>query len=215
MDFEFESERRTAHQFVHDTIFRAILTGKITSGERLVQADLARQLKVSTTPVREALRDLATAGLIRLDPHRGAVVQELSKDEAEEIYRLRRLLEPEVMERAVRWLSEEEIDRAEKIQSRADAEANPQVWVEHNRQFHRVFVQGARSPRLASIVEALQGAASMYILSAMLHGGRELNEANCQHHEILDAVRARDAEASRTAILNHIRGTVEALPDLG
>ncbi|GAA3750221.1 GntR family transcriptional regulator [Salinactinospora qingdaonensis] len=215
MDLLRYGERRTTYQFVRDTLSRAILTGQVKAGERLVQADLARQLRVSTTPVREALRDLAAEGLIRLDAHRGAVVRELSKDEAEEIYRIRRLLEPEVMQRAVEWISEEEIEQAAEIQARADAEDDPTRWVELNRQFHRVFVQSAHSPRLAGIVEALQGSASMYILAAMLHGGRRLDEANNQHHQILQAVRDRDVEAVREAILNHIHGTVDGVPDLG
>lgn len=191
------------------------MTGQIQAGERLVQADLARQLRVSTTPVREALRDLAAEGLIRLDAHRGAVVRELSKEEAEEVYRIRRLLEPEVMRRAVEWITEEELERADRIQALADAEEDPTRWVEYNRQFHNVFAEAARSPRLASIVEALQGSASMYILAAMLHGGRRIDVANTQHREILDAVRARDADAVEEAILSHILGTPDSIPELG
>jgi len=67
---------RTAHEFVKESLRRAILRGDLSGGERLIQADLATMLNVSTTPVREALRDLATEGLITLDRHRGGVVRE-------------------------------------------------------------------------------------------------------------------------------------------
>lgn len=193
---------------------RAILTGQVKAGERLVQADLARQMRVSTTPVREALRDLAAEGLIRLDTHRGAVVREFSKDEVEEIYRIRRLLEPEVMRRAVERIGESELQEAERVLDLAEAEEDPTRWVELNRQFHRIFVQAADSPRLANIVEALQGSASMYIMAAMIHGGRNLEEANAQHRRVLAAVRDRDPDAVEEAILDHIHGTVESVPDL-
>ena len=73
--------RQTAHEFVRSVLRRAILSGELAGGTRLVQAELAAVLEVSTTPVREALRELASEGLVRFDPHRGAVVQELSGEE--------------------------------------------------------------------------------------------------------------------------------------
>src|SRR5919106_6460717 len=138
-------ERRTAHQLVLETLRRAILTGRIPGGTRLVQADLAEQLKVSTTPVREALRDLATEGLIKLDAHRGAEVRSLSGPEVSEIYRIRSILEPEAMRLAIERISDEEIATAAKFQARADEETDTAAWTELNQQFHKVFVDAARS----------------------------------------------------------------------
>jgi DNA-binding GntR family transcriptional regulator len=80
---------QTAHEFARATLRHAILTGQIPGGSRLVQTDLAAQLSLNTTPVREALRDLATEGLIRFDPHRGAVVHRLTQREVDEVYRIR------------------------------------------------------------------------------------------------------------------------------
>ena len=86
----FSATRQTAHEYVREVLRRAILSGDIPVGSRLVQAELATTLEVSTTPVREALRDLASEGLIQFDPHRGAVVSELSGEELQEIYEIRR-----------------------------------------------------------------------------------------------------------------------------
>ena len=94
---EFNVSRRdwqTAHEFVRETLRRAILRGDLAGGSRLIQTDLAAQLQVSTTPLREALRDLATEGLITLDRHRGGVVRELDRDDIEEIRLIRGQLEP-------------------------------------------------------------------------------------------------------------------------
>jgi DNA-binding GntR family transcriptional regulator len=209
-----DDERRTAHQLVRDTLRQAILTGKVPGGERLVQAELAQQMRVSTTPVREALRDLAAEGLIRLDAHRGAIVHSPSHAELEEIYRLRQLLEPEIMERAIANITDAELDEATEILRRADGETDPVAWIELNRQFHRVFTRAARSSRLASIVEPLQDSATLYILVSLTQGTRGVEEANAQHWRLLEAVRSGDVAAAREVMLSHIHKTVDAQPDL-
>lgn len=207
-------ERRTAHELVRDTIRRAILTGQISGGERLVQADLAKQLEVSTTPVREALRDLSAEGLIQLDAHRGAIVRSLSKDEVEEIYWLRQLLEPEMMARAVENITEEQIAQAESIQKQADREKDPAAWVELNKAFHRVFNEACKSPRLAAIVDNLQDSGTPYVVASLVAGSRSPKEANLQHREILKAVKARDVEAARKLMLEHVHNTLIGVPEL-
>jgi DNA-binding GntR family transcriptional regulator len=207
-------ERRTAHELVRDTLRRAILTGQISGGQRLVQADLAKQLEVSTTPVREALRDLSAEGLIQLDAHRGAIVRRLSKDEVEEIYWLRQLLEPEMMVRAVENITDEQIAQAESIQKKADKEKDPAAWVELNKAFHRVFNVACKSPRLAAVVENLQDSGTPYVVASLVAGSRSPKEANLQHHEILRAVKARDVETARKLMLEHVHNTLSGVPEL-
>jgi DNA-binding GntR family transcriptional regulator len=207
-------ERRTAHQLVRDTLRRAILTGQVAGGERLVQADLAQQMRVSTTPVREALRDLAAEGLIRLDAHRGAIVHSPTHAEVEEIYRLRQLLEPEIVQLAITHITEDDLTEAAGILDVADSEQDPVAWIDLNHRFHRVFTQAAKSPRLAAIVESLQDSATLYILVALTRGTRGFEEANAQHRRLLEAVRERDVDAARSTILDHIHKTVDSQPDL-
>jgi DNA-binding GntR family transcriptional regulator len=204
-------ERRTAHQLVLETLRRAILTGKIPGGTRLVQADLAVRMQVSTTPVREALRDLATEGLIKLDAHRGAEVKSLNRDEVAEIYRLRRILEPEAMRLAVERISDEEIETAAAIQAQADRERDTAAWVELNQRFHDVFVTAARSERLAGILQALHDAASMYVAATLMQGADRREEANREHRELLDAVRRRDVRAAMESQLAHVQHTMEVV----
>jgi len=212
MDLDIQQgARRTAHQLVKDTLRRAILTGKIASGTRLVQSDLAELLQVSTTPVREALRDLATEGLIQLDAHRGAVVRELGEDEVYEIYFIRRVLEPEAIRMAVEHITDDELEAAAAIQARADDEIDPATWVELNHEFHRVFIEAARSPRLAGILTNLQDSAAMYIAASLLEGEHRRDDANAQHRQLLDAVRRRDADRACEVMLAHIHQTVDSV----
>jgi DNA-binding transcriptional regulator YhcF (GntR family) len=92
---------------VLDAIKRAILAGELRPGQGLVEADLARRLGVSKTPVREALKTLAGAGLVTMSPYRGATVRAIDADTGRAIYDMRLLLEPEAVRRAVRRAQDE------------------------------------------------------------------------------------------------------------
>lgn len=201
--------RRTAQELVRDTLRTAILTGEIPGDTRLVQADLAEQLQVSTTPVREALRSLAAEGLVKLDAHRGAVVRRLNDDEVREIYELRCLLEPAVLERAITRITDEQLEAAAAIEAQMAKETDPARWGHLNREFHGVFMTAAESERLRQMVETLQDAFSAYIVTAMVRDDERRRLANDQHRTLLEAVRKRDVKAATQAMVAHMRLTLE------
>lgn len=213
---ELEAEpgpsRRTAHELVRDTLRRAILRGTLPGGTRLVQADIAVRLEVSTTPVREALRDLATEGLIRLDAHRGAVVQQLELSEVTEIYDLRMLLEPEGMRRATRSITPDGLQRAELVSERMSAEQDAGTWADMNREFHGLLVEGIDSPRLKSILRNLRDSAAPYVgFSLQEWGAEQIEAANEEHRELIAAMRAGDEERAAAVTEQHLKATVQAL----
>jgi DNA-binding FadR family transcriptional regulator len=129
----------TAHVFVRDTLREAIVSGALAGGTRLIQAELAAQLNVSNTPIREALRDLAGEGLVEFDPHRGSRVRLLQLDEAREIYEMRIALEPLMVRRAVSIVSSAQLDRAEQLCGRMERTTNLSRWSELNREFHSLL----------------------------------------------------------------------------
>lgn len=203
--------RRTAHELVREQLRQAILRGTLEGGTRLVQAEIAAQLQVSTTPVREALRDLATEGLIQLDAHRGAIVRTLDFSEVSEIYDLRRLLEPEAMRRAARDLDEHALAAAEELQRQMDEEDDVGVWADLNRQFHGRLIDGIDSPRLKSALENLRDSAAPYVGFMLKKGQEHLADANKEHHALLKALRDRDGERAAAVTEQHLEGTVKAL----
>src|SRR6476619_308836 len=87
---------------VLEAIKHAILTGELRPGQALVETDLAEVLGVSKTPVREALKTLAGAGLVTMSPYRGAAVRVVDAELARHVYDVRRLVEPEALTRSVR-----------------------------------------------------------------------------------------------------------------
>ena len=86
---------------VLEAIKHAILTGELRPGQALVETDLAEVLGVSKTPVREALKTLAGAGLVTMNPYKGAAVRVVDDEQARHVYDARLLLEPEALARAV------------------------------------------------------------------------------------------------------------------
>lgn len=210
---QLSSTRQTAHEFVRSVLRRAILNSELAGGTRLVQAEIAATLDVSTTPVREALRDLATEGLVQFDPHRGAIVAELSTDDVHDIYEIRMVLEPLAMRQAVPHLSETLLERLRGLHASMLDEPHSADWVDRNRVFHMAVYETAASPRLAAIIRNLQDASVMYIGASLKDKPSLRDEANHDHSEILEALENRDAEAAVAALTKHLRTSIDAFDE--
>jgi len=205
-------ERRTAHQMVRDSLRLAILDGTLRAGSRLVQADIAARLQVSTTPVREALRDLASEGLIRLDAHRGAVVRETSLREVREIYLLRRLLEPEAVTTAADAMGPDVLAVLERLQSEMDNVPDLGRWVALNREFHRLLNGAARLDRLAEILNHLDDNAAVYVNLALRATDADHRDSTNRHHQrLLEACRDRDGEGAAKLVVEHLQQTLATI----
>ena len=205
--------RRTAHELVRDTLRRAILSGVLPGGARLVQAEIAAQLDTSTTPVREALRDLAADGLIRFDPHRGGMVNTIDAEEFRDIYEIRRLLEPYALRRSAARITGEELQQAQALADAMEREADAGAWVELNWRFHRLLVAAAGSPRLRATVNGVQDAAALYVARSLQHTPGRIGQGNAEHRELLDALRRRDPDRAAEVILRHLEGTLDAFDE--
>lgn len=202
---------RTAHEYVKDSLRQAILRGTIPGGARLVQKDVARDLQVSTTPVREALRDLATEGLIRLDPHRGAIVHRLSYEETREIHDICKMLEPEAMKQASRCITDLTLAAAESLADQMAEEKDPGRWADLNRQFHGVVVQDIGSKYLLDILRTLRDTAAMYVGVAIQERPGQMEEANDHHREIIDVLRNGNARRAAELSRRHLDLTLQTL----
>ena len=208
----YAGSRKTAHEFVREVLRRAILSGELTGSTRLVQAELAATLEVSTTPVREALRDLASEGLIRFDPHRGAVVEEMSSEELNEVYTIRKVLEPLALSQALPILTDGQIDLLGRLHKKMQDEPNGAEWVDFNRNFHMMIYESA-GPRLSNIIRGLLDASVMYIGASLKEVPDLREEANHDHAEILEALARRDLAAATAAVLHHLDLSMRALAE--
>jgi DNA-binding GntR family transcriptional regulator len=199
---------RTAHSYAYEALRTRILTGELLPGAPLIQASLAKDLGVSMTPVREALRDLATEGLVTLLPHKGAAVTSLDLADAKEIHTIRLKLEPDTTRLAVEHVTLDVLNRAEALYT-ALSETTDRQWVVCNRDFHKLLLSAAPSPRLVGILSSLLEAAALYVPLAITH--RVGPDPQLEHRAILDGYLRRDPEAAAQAVEAHIKSSIRSL----
>lgn len=201
-------DRETMDLKVCNILRKAILQGDFEPGERLVQEELANLLGVSRMPVREALRKLEGEGLIKLVPHRGAIVKSLTVEDVEEIYALRSNLEKIAIGKSIGKMKPEDINKLERLVSEMKKASDAQEFVETNIEFHRMLMKYCTWNRLLSVIETLWNGFPQQT-PHMLKGQMELS--NKEHDAILQAVKEKDAYKAAELVSDHITRTGEAL----
>lgn len=190
-------------------IRNAILAGEMKPGQSLVEAELAQRLRVSKTPVREALKTLAGSGLVTMSPYRGAAVRSVDAQTAAALYDLRLLLEPEAVRRAVARGAG--CDAASDALARADAAAGDAERSLANREFHRALYAGCGNPLLVQALDELRDQTALVSAAAWQHEAQRAETSlpwwqreAAEHRAILAAARAGDAGSAQRLLREHI-----------
>ncbi|MDR0345783.1 MAG: GntR family transcriptional regulator [Nocardiopsaceae bacterium] len=202
---------RTAHEYVREVLRSAVLGGTLRSGQRLAQTEIAEQLGVSTTPVREALRDLATEGLVVFDPHRGALVKSLDIDVVRELYELRITLEPLMVRRVIAAATPDQLARAEELQKRMEAISDTGPWSALNRDFHTTLNEAQKGTRLSKILDGLRDSATPYVALSLSAGPSHVEQSNIEHAELLSLYRKKAVEEAVELTLAHLKATLAVI----
>ncbi|MET3506587.1 GntR family transcriptional regulator [Halalkalibacter oceani] len=205
----FIHERMTLQDRVSQTLREAILRGDFQPGERLVQDVLANELGVSRMPIREALRQLESEGLVEFEAHKGALVKKLTIGEIDEIYTLRATLEAMAIRKSMSNLTEVEINEMKELLDVMEKEAaNPQVFIEGNKTFHRLIYKGLEWNKLRTIIEQLSHGISN--AAPFLFDG-QMEKSNKEHRLILDAIEKKDSDLAAELMRKHIERTGKSL----
>lgn len=189
----------------------AIISGRLRAGDFIRIDSVAADLQVSNTPVREALVALRGDGLVELLPNRGFRVVALSRQDIEDTYYVHRLVAGQLAARATSRLADTDLDTLERLQeriSRAFVDGDHETVDELNEQFHRLINTAAESPKLSLFLRI----ALHYVPHATEGAIRGWPDATAtDHSEIIRALRARDADAARDAMVRHIQHASELL----
>jgi DNA-binding GntR family transcriptional regulator len=200
---------KTVQAAVVDMLRALILAGEIAPGTRLLQNELAARFEISTTPVREALRQLTAEGLLEGDAHRGVSVHGTSPEELEQIYELRLELEPLEVSHTVARATEGDIGRLEALVEAMETEADTAEWLSLNVVFHEVLSEIADRPRVRDILRSLRHLSALYIAGSIHEVPERLATANTEHRALVRAIRDGDVEAAQKTIIEHLRHTLE------
>lgn len=198
---------------VYESLVDAIASGRLPEGAKLYEDQIAGQMGVSKTPVREAFRRLEKDGFVEADLRRTPVVRSLRRRDIDELYRIREYLEPLAVRLVIEQPDAAALADLEGIQTAMEARfaggerVEISASVEYNQAFHRALVAASGSGRLKAIVEPLW--AQILRLSFLSHQHYRLPgkqaRAVTEHRAILDAIRRGDAPRGETLIREHIR----------
>jgi DNA-binding GntR family transcriptional regulator len=203
---------------VLEAIKRAILAGELKPGQPLVETDLAGALGVSKTPVREALKTLAGAGLVTMSQYKGAAVRVVDNEQARHVYDARLLIEPTAVARAVAaghdWTAARAaLGRAETARDQAERSLA-------NRDFHRELYAGCGNPLLVRMLDDLRDQTALVSVAAWRQEPDWLPspswEAEAGEHRLmLTAATAGHPEQAADLLRGHITSfAARHFPDL-
>ena len=187
----------TAAESVLHELRSALAAGRLLPGQQLVQEDLAADLGVSRVPIRESLKILEGEGHVTYHPNRGYFVTELSADDLIELYRIRQILEAEALAQAVVEVSDADIADIEKILEQVEQAAelgDVHALSEANRAFHFSIIELSGMNRLSRLIRQLWDASDIY-RTVYFRDSVNRERIRSEHREIIDALKARDAQA--------------------
>ncbi|MFJ6651429.1 GntR family transcriptional regulator [Microbacterium sp. NPDC091313] len=186
----------------------AIREKVIPPGAALVQEDLARRFEVSRSPVREALRILATEGVVHMTAGGGTFVRRLDRAELDELYDLRLSIEPTIAESILARITRAEISALESRVAEMESTADVGRWMRANFEFHTRLYAAAGRQRTAEILRGLLSAVQPYSQENIDQlGGRA--QADAEHREMLAALRDGDAPRLAELFRVHLRSAQE------
>lgn len=177
-----------------------ILSGALAPGERLVEEELGRRYGVSRSPIREAIRALASEGLIELSARRGAVVCALSPQEAREFVEVRALLEGYIARLAARYRRPEVLGRAADIlQAGASGQGD---LAELNARFHDTLAEAGGNTTVRGLIEGLRKRSARVFQAP---GAAAQAATWAEHRSILEAILAGDEALAASRAEAHVR----------
>ncbi|MGE5576049.1 MAG: GntR family transcriptional regulator [Syntrophothermus sp.] len=215
MDFldRISLQQETLHEQVFRQLREAILSGEFKEGERIIETEIAGKMGISRSPLREALRKLELEGLVTVTPRKGAIVNAFSKEDIEEIYLLRSVLEGLAARLAAERITDRDLQALMESVERTDLlirRDNIAGLVEENTNFHNIILRASGKKRLVQLIGNLQEYVHKFRTASLSKPGRAFKALE-EHREILAALRQRDGERAERLAHSHIAASREVV----
>jgi DNA-binding GntR family transcriptional regulator len=199
-------------EWIRDRIRR----GRLVPGQRLVEADIMRELSASRSRVREALQRLSTEGLVTIEEFRGASVKQFSRDEIRQIYRARMALEGLAARDFAEGDAADLKRRFASVQQELNAlehTGDHERFARLNDEWHRLIIEGSGNSYIAMFVERLR--VPIYrLLFSTFYSAQRIDRANAGHRRISEAILAGRGKEAERLMREHIEEGLEALESI-
>ena len=211
---------RLIHNSLHDEAAAAlrdrIFAGELGPGMFLDEVRLAEEMKISRTPLREALKVLTAEGLVRHEPRRGCFVNEVTEQDLDEIFPVIALLEGRCAFEAARNATDADLAALEALHDRLNKHAKARRindYYDANFAIHEAIITLANNRWLAQVITDLRKIVKLARLQ-QLHAPGRLEQSLSEHMAVFAALKARDAEGAEAAMRTHLTRQRVALRDL-
>lgn len=208
-------------EVVCESLRDAIRKGILKPGQRIMEIKLAKELGVSRTPVREAIRKLELEGYVVMMPRRGTYVADMSIRDINEIFEIRTALESLSNGLAAEHITEDELEHLQRLlvviggyikeyEDGPDREAAMDKIVKTDIEFHDLLYHAARNNRLVGIISNLRDQLTRFRTLSMSYPGR-LEATLDEHREIVETIANGDGRAARKAAVHHMENSEKTL----
>ena len=200
-------------EVVCETLRDAVRRGILQPGERLMEIQLAEDLGVSRTPVREAIRKLEMEGYVIMMPRRGTYVADLSIRDINEVFEIRTSLESLASGLAAERINEDELEKLQRLLVEIGAyikSGDMESIVRTDTEFHDLLYQASRNTRLVGIISNLREQLTRFRTTSMSFPGR-LKATLEEHRKIVEAIAQGDEKAARKAAEHHMEKSEQTL----
>ena len=199
----------TNKEKVYETLKQRIINGVYSPGRQIRIFEVAKELGLSQTPVREALIQLSAEDLIDFEPYKGAVVKGLSKDEVREIFIIRVILECSALKYAIGNMKEEDFETAFNILMKGKEIDDPAVISEINWEFHTYLYNQSGLPRLCGMINSFRSQVDRYL--RIYYSFSNVKDFIKPHLEILEACKAKDTEKATNLLEENIYASLDVI----
>lgn len=205
LNFDIQNHK-PLREMVYEELKMQILTGGIVPGTRMMEVELAEEMGVSRTPIREAIRKLEKEGLVTIEPRRGAYASRISTDDMVEILEVRQDLEGLAAYLAASRMSEENLSELRQVAegyNKAVKDGDMTSMISHDTRFHRLIVDSCNNKILVHMVEQLQ---EMVLRFRYIYydNFKRAEHMPAEHRAIMDAIADGNADKAREAADTHI-----------
>jgi DNA-binding GntR family transcriptional regulator len=215
IDVAVPIQRRSLHNELADRLRHMIVEGELAPGEKLAEKELCLQFGVSRTPLREAMRVLATEGLVLLTPNRGCAVAKLTLADLDEAFPIMGALEALSGELACLHITDAELARIRDLHERMVRKYEAGALSDYfklNEQIHQLILSAARNPTLSQMQLSLSGRVRRARYMANMSPAR-WTRAVAEHEKILEALSARDGKRLAVLLKEHLANKLQTVKE--